>query len=110
MIVFSRIPEADRLALDVLLRCASGKPRGTMMKQRLAIVAGAIAFACALTSSAFALTINDPGVVGILEGQVQGAGGSDPSTELVIANQLLLMAAGTTTLATTPPGVDCSNS
>ena len=62
------------------------------MKKKLATIAAAIAFACSLSSNASALTINDPGVVGTVNG-VSGDGGSLPA-ELVLAQNILNLATG----------------
>jgi VPDSG-CTERM motif len=62
------------------------------MKKKLAMIAAAIAFACSLSSNASALTINDPGVVGTVNG-VSGDGGSLPA-ELVLAQNILDLATG----------------
>jgi hypothetical protein len=56
------------------------------------------------SSSAAALTINDPGVVGYMEGQVD----SNVANETIIADTILGMGQNETQVVVTPPGVDCT--
>ena len=80
------------------------------MTKKLAIIAAVFTLSGAMTSSAFALTINDAGVVGILEGMVQGQDGSSVANELIIANQILaLVGINQIVVAVTPPGIECGN-
>lgn len=78
------------------------------MKTRFVIGAMAVALTCLVSSNAYALTIHDPGVVGIMEGQISGAGGSSVENEVIIANQILAMAVNSVQLVVVPAGVNCS--
>lgn len=73
------------------------------MKKTLGILA-ALTLLFGLSPSAVALTINDAGVVGILEGQVA----SNTTNEAIISNQILAMGESQTQLALIPAGVNCS--
>ena len=73
------------------------------MKKTLGILA-AITLLFGFSSSAVALTIDQAGVVGIMEGQVD----SNLANEVIIANTILAMGENQTQLALTPAGVNCS--
>jgi hypothetical protein len=74
------------------------------MKKTLGILA-ALTLLFGFSSSAVALTIDQDGVVGIMEGQVE----SNLTNEAIIANAILAMGESQTQPASTPPGVNCSN-
>jgi hypothetical protein len=76
--------------------------RGKKMKKTLHVLA-AVILLFGFSSSAVALSINDEGVVGILEGQI-----APGPNETIIANEILAMAINQIQVATNPVGVDCS--
>ena len=78
------------------------------MTKKLATIAAAIAFACLLSSNASAttLTINDQGVVGTLDGEIQG---TNPSNELLVAEHILDMGVNSSEVQSPPPTVFCQD-
>jgi VPDSG-CTERM motif len=67
--------------------------------KRLVTVAAALAFACSLSSNAYALAITDSGVVGTVEAGTQS---SNTTNEAAWANYLLSLGANQTTTADAP--------
>jgi hypothetical protein len=81
-----------------------------MKRLATTLTAAAIALVFGSNAQAVPLTLDTDGVVGILEGMVQGQNGSSLANELIIANQILaLVGIDQVVVAATPPGIVCGN-
>jgi hypothetical protein len=76
------------------------------MTKRIAVVAAVVVFVLSLGANVFALTINDPGVVGSV---YTGTQSSSVTNETVWANYLLSLGANTTVTTDTPGDKPPSN-
>jgi hypothetical protein len=79
-----------------------------MKRKALPILALLLLFGFNSGAVAGTITINDAGVVGIMEGKISGLNGSSVANELIIANEILAMGINQTKLVTNPSGVDCT--